>query len=159
MNSVDGQALASTGFLMVSFNSNNYSGTVLSKNWCLCTALVASVCKICMQLAASHIQVVLKWPPVACNMNKINGSLPGTGATRVQFACDWLPLRYNLRATDCQQHAIFVCNFRPVAYQYYFCMRLTANRLQFVGGWPPDARYFSTIRQPVAYLHTYSYIK
>jgi hypothetical protein len=63
-----------------------------------------------MQLAASHIQIVLSshqshanlpaWLPVAYNINKINDNLSATGghigticmrlvATRVQFECDW----------------------------------------------------------------------
>ncbi len=42
----------------------------------------------CIRMAASHIQIVVatsriqivpSWPPVACNMNKIDGKLPGTG--------------------------------------------------------------------------------
>jgi hypothetical protein len=42
------------------------------------------------------MQIVPAWPQVACNMNKIDCSLPA--ATRVQFACNWQPLGYNLNA-------------------------------------------------------------
>jgi hypothetical protein len=38
------------------FNSNNCSGSVLAKNWQLCTQLAASACKVCMQLAATWLQ-------------------------------------------------------------------------------------------------------
>jgi hypothetical protein len=51
------------------------------------------------------MQIVLVWPPVACNMNEIDQNLHATGghagtvcmplaATRVQFGCDWWPLGY-----------------------------------------------------------------
>ncbi len=33
----------------------------------------------CIQVAASRMQIVPAWPPVACNMNKIDGNLPATG--------------------------------------------------------------------------------
>jgi hypothetical protein len=77
-------------FLMASsfFNSNNCSRSVLAKNW-----------RLCIQLAASRMQIVPAWPPGACNMNKITEICMRLAATRVQFACDWRPLRYNLHAT------------------------------------------------------------
>ncbi len=51
------------------FDSNNCSGSVLSKNWRLCTVLATIACKNCMLLAASRIQIVSEWPPVACKLN------------------------------------------------------------------------------------------
>ncbi len=34
----------------------------------------------CTRVVASRMQIVLAWPPVACNMNKINGNLHATGS-------------------------------------------------------------------------------
>jgi hypothetical protein len=73
------------------------------------------------------MQIVPAWPPVTCNMNKINGNFHATGghlgticmqlvATRVQFACDWRPLGYNLHVIGGHLGTI--------------CMRLAATRLQ-----------------------------
>ncbi len=81
----------------------------------------------CSRVAASRMQIVPAWPPVACNMNKIDGNLHATGshvdticmrlaATRVQFACDWRPLSYNLHAAG--GHSVTIC------------MRLVATRLE-----------------------------
>jgi hypothetical protein len=36
-----------------------------------------------MWLAASGIQIVPEWPPVACNMNEIDSNLPATIATGI----------------------------------------------------------------------------
>ena len=69
------------GFLMVSpfLNSKNCSRSVLAKNWRLYTVVAASACKKSMRLAASRIQFVQGWPPVACNTSKNGGHLPATG--------------------------------------------------------------------------------
>jgi hypothetical protein len=83
----------------------------------------------CTRVAASCMQIVPGWPPVACNMNKINGNLHATGShsgtmcmllatNRVQFVCDWPPDAFN------------------------FCIRLAATRVQFEGNWPPVAPNF-----------------
>ncbi len=85
---------------------------MLAKNWQLCIVLAASgqLHINCTRVAASHMQIVPAWPPVACNKNKIDGNLPATGghtgticmrlaATQEQFACDLQPLMYNLYAT------------------------------------------------------------
>jgi hypothetical protein len=109
--------------------------------------LAASACKVCMRLAAvayklypsdrqshinctrvaaSHMQIVPAWPPVACNMNKIGRNLHATGgpagticmqlaATRVQFACDWWPLGYKTR--DSRQE---VCKRPSLHHNYSF---------------------------------------
>ncbi len=64
----------------------------------------------CIRVAASRMQIVPVWPPVACKfrpilfMLHVTGSHTGTicmqlVATQVQFICDWWPLRYNLYAT------------------------------------------------------------
>ncbi len=53
----------------------------------------------CTQVAAHHMLIVSAWPPVACNMNKINRNLHATGGHAVQFACNWRPPSYNLHAT------------------------------------------------------------
>ncbi len=59
----------------------------------------------CIWVAASPMQIVPAWPPVACNMNKINGHSHATGVhtgaicmrlatTQVQFVCDQLPVAH-----------------------------------------------------------------
>jgi hypothetical protein len=64
----------------------------------------------CSRVAASHMQIVLAWLPVACNMNKIDRNMHATGGhagticmrlavTQVQYACDWRLLRYTLHGT------------------------------------------------------------
>ncbi len=54
----------------------------------------------CIRVAASRMQFVPQWPPVAWNMNKIGRNLHATGGhAGVQFASDWRPLGYNLHAT------------------------------------------------------------
>jgi hypothetical protein len=65
------------------------------------------------------MQIVPVWPPVACNMNKIDGNLPATGghagaicmqlaAKRAQFACNWRPSGYNLHVTGGQAGTIWL---------------------------------------------------
>jgi hypothetical protein len=64
----------------------------------------------CIRVAVSCMQILPAWPPVLCNINKIDGNLHATGgptgticmrlaATSLQFACDWWPLSYNLHVT------------------------------------------------------------
>jgi hypothetical protein len=48
-------------------------------------------------VAASRMQIVPVWPPVAGNMNNIEGNLHATGGTQVQFACDLRPPSYKTR--------------------------------------------------------------
>jgi hypothetical protein len=82
------------------FTSNNCSRSVLAKNWRLCTAVAACACKNNMRLAASRIlclcrlaasciQIVPGWPPVACNMNGRN--LPATGGHSSTICMQRLP--------------------------------------------------------------------
>jgi hypothetical protein len=64
----------------------------------------------CNRVAASRMQIVPKWPPVAyklyprgrqshANFGQFYSCCTRLAATRVQFACDWQPLGYNLYAT------------------------------------------------------------
>jgi hypothetical protein len=67
-------------------------------------------CKNSMQLAASRILIVVKWPPVAYKLYRVAANRmqieKKTGiCLRVQFACDWRPLGYNLNATGRQLRA------------------------------------------------------
>jgi hypothetical protein len=80
-----------------------------------------SVCLLsCNRVAASCMQIVPAWPPVACIVLPILFMLHATGGhvgticmllatTGVQFICDWWPLRYNLYLTGHQSHANFAC--------------------------------------------------
>jgi hypothetical protein len=97
------------------FNSNNCSRSVLAKNWRLCTQMAASACKVsmrlnCTRVAASCMQIVPEWPPVACKFYLRGRQSHGAwiklaefcmrlAAMGVQFACDWRPLGYNLHAS------------------------------------------------------------
>jgi len=45
---------------------------------------------------------VPKWPPVACKL------YPHSRQSPAIFACDWQPLWYNLFATGCQMHIIYL---------------------------------------------------
>jgi hypothetical protein len=88
--------------------------------------------KNCTRVAASRLQIVPAWPPVSCNMNKIDGNLHATGghagticmrlvATRVQFASDWRPLGYQTIETSTQE----VCK-RPSLHPYYIFLALAS---------------------------------
>ncbi len=77
----------------------------------------------CTRVAASRMQIVTSWPPAAgkfpsffiyfeCDWWPCRYNFHATGATRVQFV--W-PLGCNLNATGPQSHAIFACDWRPVA--------------------------------------------
>ncbi len=146
-------------FLVASscFYSNNCSGSELSKSWRLYMQLAASRMQkldatgrqshtYCTRVAASRLQIVPAWPPIACKLYlrgrqshatwiKSTGICMRLAATRVQFVCDWPPVAsifcMRLTATRVQ----IVCDWPPVA--YIFCMRL------------PAAHYFSTIWQIV----------
>ncbi len=96
------------------FSSNNCSRSVLAKNWRLCMQLATSACKVCMRLAASRMQILPEWPPLACKLYPSGRQTHATwiksaeiflatgghtgiicmrlAATGVQFACDWRPL-------------------------------------------------------------------
>jgi hypothetical protein len=114
----------------------------------------------------SRMQIVSAWPPIACNMNtvKSTGICMPLAATRVQFACHWRPLSYDLHATGGHSGTIcmplaatrvqFACHWRPLGYNLYapsghsgtICMRLAAyscymrlaaTRVQFACHWRP----------------------
>ncbi len=92
-----------------SFSNSNYcSCSVLAKNWLLAHAKFACdwrpvAYKLypsgrqshinCTRVAASRMQIVPAWPPVACNIIKSPEICMGLAATRVQFACDWAATR------------------------------------------------------------------
>jgi hypothetical protein len=100
-----------------------------------------------MQLAASRIQIVTKWSPVAfklypsgrqshakCirvaasriqNEKKTMEICLRLADTRVQFVCDWRPLGYNLNATGRQSHVIFACDWPPPWYNLFATGRQT----------------------------------
>ncbi len=72
----------------------------------------------CNRVAASCMQIVPEWPPVACKLHprgcqshakfgRFYSYCMRLAATRVQFACAWRPLGYNLYATGRQSHANF----------------------------------------------------
>jgi hypothetical protein len=75
----------------------------------------------CNQVAASCMQIVPEWPPVACklylcgrgrqlhaNFGRFSSCCMRLAATRVQFACDWRPLEYNLYATGGHSDTIYM---------------------------------------------------
>jgi hypothetical protein len=70
----------------------------------------------CTRVSGSRMQIVPVWPPVACNMNKIDGNLHATGgnlgtigmrqlgtlaATQVQLIWDWPPFYTTPPALNC----------------------------------------------------------
>jgi hypothetical protein len=78
------------------------------------------VCLSCTQVAASCMQIVPEWTPVACklyprgrqlnaNFSQFYSCCMRLAATQIQFSFDWQPLRYNLYATGRQSHAYFAC--------------------------------------------------
>ncbi len=84
------------------FNSNNVPEVCLQKKLAalhatgayIFTRVAASWMQI-TRVAASRMQIVPTWPLVACNMNKLKEIYMRLVATRVQLACNWLPLRYS----------------------------------------------------------------
>jgi hypothetical protein len=81
----------------------------------------------CTRVAASRMQIVPEWQPVACklylrgrrshaNFGRFHSRCMLLAATRVQFACDWRPLGHNLHAIGGHSSTIY--------------MRLAANRMQ-----------------------------
>ncbi len=79
------------------------------------SCLLVSCLVSCNRVAASRIQIVSKWLPVACKLYPHGRQLHANfcpfysccmrlAATRAQFACDWRPLGYNLYATGRQSH-------------------------------------------------------
>jgi hypothetical protein len=68
-----------------------------------CMQLAASHKIFLCHVAASHMQIIPEWPPIAVKFPSILFMLPGTGghagticmqwaATWVQFECDWPPV-------------------------------------------------------------------
>jgi hypothetical protein len=51
----------------------------------------------CTQVAASRMQIVPEWSPVACNGGHMGTICMRLAATRVQFACAWRPLGFKTR--------------------------------------------------------------
>jgi hypothetical protein len=83
----------------------------------------------CNRVAASRIEIVPKWPPVACKLyprgsqshatfGRFHSCFMPLAATRVQFACDWQPLGYNLYVTGSHSGTIY--------------MRMAASRMQIL---------------------------
>jgi hypothetical protein len=71
------------------------------------THLLSACLLSCNGVAASRMQIVLEWPPVACKFRLILFMLHATGghaatiymqlaATRVQFKYDWPPVACKL---------------------------------------------------------------
>ncbi len=95
----------------------------------------------CARVAVSRMKIVPVWPPVTCNMNKIGRNLQA--ATRVQFACDWRPLGYNLHATDGhwvtrQETSRQVVCKRPSLHHNYICYHQLVHILDHASGYLAD---------------------
>ncbi len=71
----------------------------------------------CIRVAASRMQnVPAAWPPRI----KSKGICLRLAATRVQFACDWLPQGKEIIYSWAQvAYYIFTCNWRPQGYNLY----------------------------------------
>jgi len=91
-------------------------------------------------LAASRLQIIPEWPPVACKLYPCGRQLHATwiklmgicmqlAATRVQFACNWRPFGYHLYATGRQTHPNFASKWRPLGNNLY---ATGASRIQFL---------------------------
>ncbi len=74
------------------------------------THLLSACLLSCNLVAASRVQIVPEWPPVACKVNFIH------------VACDWRPHGYNLHATG--------------GHGGTNCMRLAASRMQILHALP-----------------------
>ncbi len=139
MHSVDGQAQGNTYVAQILrfFNGvfiflNNCSVRVLPKLTALHGTDRQHAQKLdatggqshtnCSRVAASRMQIVPEWPPVACNMNKIDGNLPVNGghsgticmplaSTQVHFVCESGPLRYISR--------LFFASFKTVLLDFH----------------------------------------
>jgi hypothetical protein len=114
-----------------------------------------------LRLAASRVQILPEWPPVACKFYlrcclshatwiQVTVICLGLAATRLQFAVTgghsgtiWMWLAavcyfcMQLAATLVQ----FKCDWPPVACNFW--MRLVATQVKFVCDWLQDAHYFS----------------
>ena len=116
-------------FLIVSwfFDSKNCSGSVLSKNWWLCTVLAAS----CIQIVPNRLlylsgrqslAIVPAWLQSRLTWIKSMGICLWLAAKQVQFACDWRSPGYNLNASGCQ----VACNS---------CMQLAGRKESNIKFW------------------------
>jgi hypothetical protein len=91
----------------------------------------------CNRVAASRMQIVLAWLPVACKFRPFLFMLHATGghagtifirlaATQVQIICDWGPLGYNSYVTGRQSHACAIGQLR--AKPPVFCKQAASLR-------------------------------
>jgi hypothetical protein len=68
---------------------------VLAKHWPLNNVLAVYFCKICIQLAASRMQISFGWLPATCKL-LINLSIfYWIAASQMQFASGWQPTELN----------------------------------------------------------------
>jgi hypothetical protein len=74
----------------------------------------------CTRVAASRMQIVPEWTPVACklyprvrqlnaNFSQFYSCCMQLTAKQIQFSFDWQPVGYNLYATGRRSHANFAC--------------------------------------------------
>ncbi len=86
------------------------------------THLLSACLLSCYRLAASCMQIVHLWPPVACRFWLILFMLHATGGhtcticmwlavNQVQFACNWRPLCYSLYTNKQEDFLVLLCMY------------------------------------------------
>ncbi len=112
---------------------------MLSENWQLVLVLAASSCKNYMRLAA--FKLYLHRRQAHATWIKSSVICLRLVATRVQFACDWQLLRYNLNATGRpgrmqflhmnDSHPDTICLRQAARCTLLFLYRLAASRINY----------------------------
>ncbi len=127
------------------FNLNN-----CSKNWRLCNALHCTYAYR-MRLAASRIQIVPEWPPVACKLypsgRQLHANYTRVAASCMQIIPEWPPVACKLYPRGRQSHATWIKSMG-------ICLWLAATLVQFACDWWPLGYKLNAIgHQSHAILH------
>jgi hypothetical protein len=94
--------------------------------------LAAYFPKICIQLAASQMQISFGWSPAACKLLINLGIFYWIATSQMQFASGWRPNEWNLHTVGGWLNEICIWLIEICIWLNEICIRLAANWMQIL---------------------------